>query len=57
VQLGTAGSPLVMGALAAGSIASAYLVNAALALGGVALLTFGARDLLSRRERGGSRTS
>ncbi len=57
VQLGTAASPLLMGALAAGSIASAYLVNAALALGGVALLTFGARDLLSRRERGDSRTS
>ena len=38
-------------AMAVASLPSAYLMNAALALGGAALLVFGARDLLSRRER------
>jgi DHA1 family multidrug resistance protein-like MFS transporter len=52
VQIGTAASPLVTGAVAASSIPSAYLVNAVLAMGGAALLTFGARDLLRRREQG-----
>jgi MFS family permease len=51
VQVGTAASPLAMGAIAAVSIPSAYLVNAALSLGGAALLWFGARDLLSRASR------
>jgi len=50
VQLGTAASPLVSGALAAGSMSGAYLVNAALSLIGAAVLAFAARDLLMRRE-------
>lgn len=33
------------------SLRNAYLLNAALALGGAALLVFGARDLLDHRER------
>jgi len=51
VQIGTAASPLLTGAVAAASLRNAYLLNAALALGGAALLVFGARDLLHRRER------
>ena len=51
VQIGTAASPLLTGAVAAASLRNAYLLNAALALGGAALLVFGARDLLDRRER------
>jgi MFS transporter, DHA1 family, multidrug resistance protein len=51
VQIGTAASPLVMGALAAGSLSSAFLVNGGLAWLAAAVLLFGARDLLSRRER------
>ena len=50
VQLGTAASPLVSGALAAASMSGAYLVNAALSLIGAAVLAFAARDLLMRRE-------
>ena len=53
VQVGTAASPLVIGAVAAVSFTNAYLLNAALAFGGAALLVFGARDLLHRRERDG----
>jgi MFS family permease len=52
VQIGTAASPLVSGALAAASFASAFAVNAGLAWVGAAVLLFGARDLLRRRERG-----
>ena len=51
VQVGTAASPLLTGFVAAGSLRSAYLMNAALAFGGAALLFFGARGLLDRRER------
>jgi DHA1 family multidrug resistance protein-like MFS transporter len=49
VQIGTAASPLVTGAIAASSITEAYLVNALLSMMGAALLVFGARDLLGRR--------
>lgn len=52
VQIGTATSPLLTGFVAAVSLTNAYLMNALLALGGAALLVFGARDLLDRRERG-----
>ena len=52
VQIGTAASPLVTGAVAAASLRNAYLLNALLALAGAAMLVFGARDLLHRRERG-----
>jgi DHA1 family multidrug resistance protein-like MFS transporter len=51
VQIGTAASPLLTGAVAASSLANAYLLNAALALAGAALLVFGARDLLHRLQR------
>jgi MFS family permease len=50
VPLGPAASPLVSGALAAVSMPGAYLVNAALALIGAAVLFFPARDLLRRRK-------
>ncbi|HYB44022.1 MAG TPA: MFS transporter [Candidatus Methylomirabilis sp.] len=49
VQIGTALSPLVMGALAAASLPGAFLFNGALAWAGAAVLLFGARGLLSRR--------
>jgi MFS family permease len=52
VQIGTAASPLLTGALAAVSLAGAFLLNAGLALVAAAVLVFGARDLLRRRERG-----
>jgi DHA1 family multidrug resistance protein-like MFS transporter len=51
VQIGTAASPLATGALAAVSLASAFLLNAALALVAAGVLVFGARDLLTRRDR------
>jgi DHA1 family multidrug resistance protein-like MFS transporter len=44
VQVGTAASPLAMGALASLSIPLSYLVNGALAAGGAALLAFGWRS-------------
>jgi DHA1 family multidrug resistance protein-like MFS transporter len=51
VQIGTAASPLLTGALAAASLRSAYILDGALAwLGALVLLLF-ARDLLRRRER------
>ena len=50
VQIGTAASPLMTGALAAGSLSSAFVMDAALALVAAAVLVFGARDLLSRSE-------
>ena len=50
VQIGTASSPLLSGALAAVSLADAYLVDAALAMIGALVLVFGARDLLRRRD-------
>jgi MFS transporter, DHA1 family, multidrug resistance protein len=51
VQIGTAASPLLTGALAAASLRSAYVLDGALAwLGALVLLLF-ARDLLRRRER------
>jgi len=55
VQIGTAASPLLTGVIAAASITEAYLMNALLSMIGAALLVFGARDLLSRRERDGER--
>src|SRR5262245_43898432 len=45
LQLGTAASPLVTGALAAVSLSGAYLFDAMLAWGAAALLAFGARGL------------
>jgi MFS family permease len=49
VQVGTAASPLVTGALAASSLPGAYLFDGGLAWVGAALLAFGARRLRSRR--------
>jgi MFS transporter, DHA1 family, multidrug resistance protein len=49
VQVGTAASPLVTGALAAVSLPGAYLFDGGLAWVGAALLAFGARRLRSRR--------
>ena len=46
VQIGTAVSPLVSGALAAASLSGAFLLDAALAWVGVAVLFFTARDLV-----------
>jgi len=50
VQIGTAASPLLMGALAALNLAHAFLMDAALAWIAAAVLLFSARDLLRRRE-------
>ena len=50
VQIGTAASPLVTGAVAAASLSQAFVVHGALALAGALLLRFGARGLLVRRE-------
>ena len=51
VQIGTAASPLLTGALAAASLPAAYLLDGGLSwLGALVLLIF-ARDLLRRRER------
>src|SRR2546425_394208 len=50
VQIGTAASPLLMGALAAPNLAHAFLMDAALAWIAAAVLLFSARDLLRRRE-------
>ena len=52
VQVGTAASPLVTGALAAASIPLAFVVTGALAWLAAGLLFFAARELLNRRERG-----
>ena len=51
VQIGTAASPLLTGALAAVSIPGAYFLDGALAWVGALVLLFFARDLLHRRER------
>jgi DHA1 family multidrug resistance protein-like MFS transporter len=51
VQVGTAASPLVTGALAAASLSRAFLLNWALAWMAAALLVFGSRGLLARRDR------
>jgi MFS transporter, DHA1 family, multidrug resistance protein len=48
VQVGSAVSPLITGALAAASIPVAFLVDAGLVWIGAALLAFGARELRSR---------
>jgi DHA1 family multidrug resistance protein-like MFS transporter len=50
VQLGTAASPLLTGALAAVSLSHAFLMDAGLAWVAAAVLVFGARDLLNRHE-------
>src|SRR5207249_3484076 len=49
LQIGTAGSPLASGALAAVSIPGAFVFDGALAWVAAALLLFGARGLRSRR--------
>ncbi len=51
VQIGTAASPLLTGALAAATLRGAYLLDGALAWLGALILLFAARDLLARRER------
>jgi len=51
VQIGTAISPLVTGALAAISLPGAFVFSGAIAWLAAGLLVFGARDLLSRRGR------
>jgi len=50
VQIGTAASPLLSGALAAVSLGNAYLMDAGLAAVATLVLAFGAPDLLRRRE-------
>jgi len=52
VQIGTAASPLLTGALAAVSLGGAYLMDAGLAWIGATVLLLVARDLLRRREPG-----
>src|SRR5262249_3038276 len=49
VQIGTAASPLLSGALAAVSLGNAYLLDAGLAAIATLVLAFGAPDLLRRR--------
>jgi MFS transporter, DHA1 family, multidrug resistance protein len=51
VQIGTAASPLLNGWIAASSLPGAYLMNGVLAWLAAALLAFGARTLVDRRER------
>jgi MFS transporter, DHA1 family, multidrug resistance protein len=51
VQVGAAASPLVTGAIAAVSLPGAFLLDWAMAWAAAGLLVFGARELLSRRER------
>jgi DHA1 family multidrug resistance protein-like MFS transporter len=48
VQIGTAASPMLNGWVAASSLPRAYLLNAALAWAGAAILFFAARDLVTR---------
>jgi MFS family permease len=50
VQIGTAASPLLTGALAAVSLSAAYLMDGGLAWVAAAVLLFTARDLIRRRE-------
>jgi MFS transporter, DHA1 family, multidrug resistance protein len=52
VQIGTAASPLLTGALAAASLPAAYLLDGGLAWLGALVLVLFARDLLRRRARG-----
>jgi DHA1 family multidrug resistance protein-like MFS transporter len=52
VQIGTAASPLALGAIAAASLPSAFAVSGILAWVAAALLFFGGRDLTRRREPG-----
>jgi MFS family permease len=51
VQIGTAASPLLTGALAAATLRGAYFLDGALAWVGALVLLLFARDLLRRRER------
>ena len=51
VQIGTAASPLLNGWLASASLPRAYVMNGVLAWIAAALLAFGARALVDRRER------
>ena len=50
VQIGTAASPLLTGALAAINLSGVYVMDGSLAWIAAAVLVFGARDLLRRRE-------
>ena len=54
VQIGTALSPLVTGALAAVSLPGTFVFDGALAVGAAALLAFGARGLRTREDTGGA---
>ena len=54
VQLGTAVSPLVTGALAAITLSGTFVMNAVLAWTAGAVLFFSARDLLKRGKSGGT---
>jgi MFS family permease len=49
VQIGTAASPLAMGALAAAHLSTSFVATGALAWVGAALLFFGARELMNRQ--------
>jgi MFS transporter, DHA1 family, multidrug resistance protein len=51
VQIGTAASPLITGAVAAVSLPGTFLLDAGLSWLGALVLLLGARDLLRRRER------
>lgn len=51
VQIGTAASPLVLGALAALTLPGAFVATGVLAWVAAGLLALGARELLARRER------
>jgi MFS family permease len=52
VQVGTAASPLVNGALAAASLPGAYIANGALAWAAAGLLAYATRGLRFRRSHG-----
>ena len=54
VQIGTAASPITMGAIAAVSLPTAFVLSGVLAWVAAALLLLFARDLLRRREAGGT---
>jgi MFS family permease len=54
VQIGTAASPLTMGAIAAASLPTAFVLSGVLAWVAAGLLLLGGRGLLRHREAGGT---
>jgi MFS family permease len=54
VQIGTAASPLTMGAIAAASLPTAFVLSGVLAWVAAGLLLLGGRGLLRQREAGGT---